>query len=532
MGLSQVPPSRRALYSSAATTTGRQPARTRPLRGCAGREELERNSERMTLSGIGPLIKGSQTDRPWYRSPIRHVPDQPSGTRCRHGCGAGARLHRGVGLQHLAGERRRHPVVLSDQARAPDAQPLPRPAAERRPVRRRGGGRPPPRHQGDGADGFLQGQRRRWPTGTPTGSSSTRRATASRSQGQVSVDPSSGYYQEKLFEVLDEMIDLYPLDGFFFNMFRFAEYDYAKRYRGVSQSESSPRRASPPFSGGRQHPTGPDSPTYDLWRAYAAEVTRKIGVRIAEHVKARRPDACLLRSDDLDLLRGEQRGRPRAVAPPRQRDDQRLPHAAAAPAGAVPLRAFVDMPYRIASEQPEHFAQHLIQGIARGANISTYIMGVPGEIEYPSLDVAREIMHFHRDHDEVYRRPRPGRACRPRPSRRAGHEPRSLPRGEGRVPRALRGAPGGASAVRRRARRGHWPTWTANGGLDRYSVLLLADVGPLTARGGRGRSTPSSPAAGGWSLTGRSAFDAEGRAQLAALPATPHHRTDHRSRTR
>ena len=48
-------------------------------------------------------------------------------------------------------------------------------------------------------------------------------------EGQVSVDPSSGYYQEKLLEVLDEMIDIYPLDGFFFNRCRFNEHDYAKR---------------------------------------------------------------------------------------------------------------------------------------------------------------------------------------------------------------------------------------------------------------------------------------------------------------
>ena len=64
---------------------------------------------------------------------------------------------------------------------------------------------------------------------------------------------------------------------------------------------------------------------------------------------------------------------------------------------------FIDMPYRMASEQPEHLAQHLIQGMSRGANPSTYIMGVPGEIEYPSLDVAREIIRFHRDHADVYR---------------------------------------------------------------------------------------------------------------------------------
>ena len=57
-----------------------------------------------------------------------------------------------------------------------------------------------------------------------------------------------------------------------------------------------------------------------------------------------------------------------------------------------------------------------------------------------------------------------------------------------------------------------------NGGLDRYSVLMLADVGPLGAK-----AVPRSEVRRrrrALVLTGRSAFDAEGRAQLAAMPAT------------
>ena len=335
-------------------------------------------------------------------------------------------------------------------------------------------------------------------------------------EGQVSVDPSSKYYQVKIFEVLDDLIDNYPLDGFFINMFRFAEYDYAKRYRGVSQSESA-KAGFAAFSGGRPHPTGPESATYELWRAYANELTRDIGVRIAEHIKRRRADACLLRSDDLIFFEANNAlGRPFW---PHHVNEKVSAFRTQRPNRPVLCHCvtFVDMPYRIASEQPEHFAQHQIQGLSRGANISAYIMGVPGEIEYPSLKVGREIMRFHRDHQDVY--------CGLVPAAHVGLvRPNVLAISLDRFREAEEEFRGLYEALQQ----AHLPfdvvpaegldDMAGNGGLARYSVLVLADLGPLPAeavaalddfveRGGR------------LVITGRSAFGDDGRAQLARMPA-------------
>jgi Hypothetical glycosyl hydrolase 6 len=335
-------------------------------------------------------------------------------------------------------------------------------------------------------------------------------------EGQVSVDPSSAYYQEKLFEVIDEMIDLYPLDGFFFNMFRFAEYDYAKRYRGVSQSESA-RRGFAEFSGGKPHPTGPASPYYDLWRAYADRVTKDLGTRMAQHIRARRPDACLLRSDDLVFFEANNE-----VG--RELWHHHVNEMVSAFRAQRPHRpvlchcvSFIDMPYRIASEQPEHLAQHLIQGMSRGANLSTYIMGVPGEIEYPSLNAAREITRFHRDNNEAYHGLVPAAdVSLVRPDRLASslarfNEANAELRGlylclqEAHIPFDVVPVEG-------------IPDMHENGVLDRYSVLILADVGPLGAKAVSALKRFIEEG-GRLILTGSSAFDADGRAQLEAMPA-------------
>ena len=244
-------------------------------------------------------------------------------------------------------------------------------------------------------------------------------------EGQVSTDPSGGYYQEKLLEVVDEMIDNYPLDGFFFNRAGFNEYDYAMAYHGVSQSEAS-RRGFAEFSGGRKLPTGPDSPDYDLWRAYGAKVVGDLWARVSSHIKKRRPDAALLRSDDLVFFEANNKvGRElwhhhvnEMISAFRTQRPHRpvLCHCV----------SFIDMPYRIASEQPEHLAQHLIQGISRGANPSTYIMGVPGEIDYPSLERRPRDQPLPPRPQRGLSRPGAGRAHRPGATRCAGHEPRPV----------------------------------------------------------------------------------------------------------
>ena len=60
-------------------------------------------------------------------------------------------------------------------------------------------------------------------------------------EGLVSVCPSADYYQERIFDVLDELLDRYPVDGFFFNWFGYNEVAYGGRYVGVCQCAACER---------------------------------------------------------------------------------------------------------------------------------------------------------------------------------------------------------------------------------------------------------------------------------------------------
>ncbi|TDO55103.1 putative glycosyl hydrolase-like family 6 (GHL6) protein [Kribbella sp. VKM Ac-2571] len=217
--------------------------------------------------------------------------------------------------------------------------------------------------------------------------------------GLTSVCPSGDYYQVKLFEVLDEVLDRYPLDGFFCNWMSFNEVDYSRVYHGVCHCVACQERYDGVL------PDDRDSPGYADWQRFSKEVLADLTGRIREHLAARRPEAPLVLGDQADIVFHEANN---AVG-------RRLWHhrtsesvsAAKTFRPTVPVLTnsvgFVDMPYRMASEDPHHFAQYLVQAIARGANPSTYIMGTPATTPYACLDVAAQLTRFHRDHAEVYR---------------------------------------------------------------------------------------------------------------------------------
>jgi hypothetical protein len=222
--------------------------------------------------------------------------------------------------------------------------------------------------------------------------------------GLTSVCPSRDYYQHRLFDIVDEVLDRYPIDGFFFNWMSYNEIDYSKQYRGVCQCLAC-HRAFAEFAPDTRLPAGPESPDYQTWRRFTATMLNDLTARVRAHIAARRPEAALILGDRADIVFHEANN---AVG--RQLWHHRTSEqvsAAKTYRPNVPVLVnsvgFVDMPYRLAGEEPHHFAQFLVQAISRGANPSTYIMGTPQVIDYECLDVAGEITRFHRDHVDAYR---------------------------------------------------------------------------------------------------------------------------------
>lgn len=218
-------------------------------------------------------------------------------------------------------------------------------------------------------------------------------------EGLVSVCPSAGYQQERLFDVLDEVLGRYDVDGFFFNWFGFNEVDYAGRVHGVCHCAAC-------VTGFREH-TGLDrlpdragDAGYRQWRGYAAATIEALTARVRAHIAALRPDAGLILGTAADVLFHEANNAIGRTLWPYATGEAVSALRSARPGKPVLVNAvaFWDMPYRLADEQPEMLGQYLAQAISRGANPSTYIMGPTGRIAYGGLSAAAEVTRFHRDH--------------------------------------------------------------------------------------------------------------------------------------
>ncbi|MFL1378749.1 MULTISPECIES: hypothetical protein [unclassified Nocardiopsis] len=337
--------------------------------------------------------------------------------------------------------------------------------------------------------------------------------------GLTSVCPSGDYYQRRLFDVVDEVLDRYPLDGFFFNWMSYNEVDYSGAYRGVCQCLAC-HRAFASFAPGTDLPTGPDSPAYPLWRRFAASMIDDLTARVRAHIGARRPEAPLILGDRADIVFHEANN---AVGRTLWHH-RTAEHVSAAktfrPGVPVLVNAvgFVDMPYRWAGEEPNHFAQYLVQAIARGADPSTYIMGTPDDVTYECLDVAGEITRFHRDHTEAYRDLVPA-------ARTLLVRPDPLKPGAGAAGRADEATAefrGLYSCLLERhvpfdvLPEARLPDVAAQGRLDTYKAVVLPDLGALDPAAVEALDG-FSRAGGGVVATGSSGFDGDAF-QLAGAP--------------
>src|SRR5690606_34914114 len=318
--------------------------------------------------------------------------------------------------------------------------------------------------------------------------------------GLTSVCPSGPYYQREAFAVVDEVLSRYDVDGFFFNWASYNERDYSGRYRGVCRCLSCARAFGAPL------PTGPDDPAYPRWRRFAKAMIDDFCGRMRERIAARRPEAPLIMGETADIVFHEANN---AVGRPlwHHRTSEHV-SAARTYRPHVPVFTnavgFVDMPYRLAGEEPEHVAQYLVQAISRGANPSTYVMGTPDDSRYECLELAGRITRHHRDHQVVYTDLRP--AARALPVRPDPPAP-AVPTAEFHGPDRALLAPHVPFDVLGEERLGSCDR------LDEYTVVVLGDLGALE---------PAAVAAldafpGAIVTTGSTGFDGD-VAQLAGSP--------------
>ncbi|KAK3681997.1 hypothetical protein LTR37_020675 [Vermiconidia calcicola] len=297
----------------------------------------------------------------------------------------------------------------------------------------------------------------------------------------VSVCPSGDYYQARMFDILDEVTHRYDVDGFFVNWTTMNEEDYYKHYHGVCHCSNCVRRWSD-FSGGLEMPKGPKDDHYAEWLQFSRDLIDELTGRVRAFIANKLPSACLILGKSADIMFHEANnavGRELWHHATTEMVSSWISYRPEVPV-LVNSTTFMDMPYRMASEEPAHFAQYLLQAISRGGYPSTYMMGFPGRIPYMCLDVGSEISRFYRKWQSIYDGLRP---C----ARTGIVRPDRAHMAQVQYDAALSEFRGLYTAMQELhipfdiIAQEHISATAENGGLKRYQVLILPNTGKLSA---------------------------------------------------
>ncbi len=232
------------------------------------------------------------------------------------------------------------------------------------------------------------------------------RGTRQEFNGTYATCPSAPYYQEKSFEAISEILDNYQIDGFFFNMFRYTTTDYAGVYHGICQCVHCQRRFQE-FCG-MDLPTEEnwEDPAYPKWLEFCRRNLADLAGRIREAIKARNPQCCLLLRHNPDVIMHEVNN---AVDRPLPLWVNWAGEAAREARTAFPDKPmvinavmFLDIPYRFTAEQPGLVGLHIAQNMSQGVNLWAYVLGTTEQPDRKNYAIVKEMLSFHRDHEEYY----------------------------------------------------------------------------------------------------------------------------------
>ncbi|MBR7741702.1 beta-galactosidase [Phycicoccus sp. BSK3Z-2] len=297
--------------------------------------------------------------------------------------------------------------------------------------------------------------------------------------------PNRAYWQTHAVDIVGEVLDRYPVDGFFFNWFSFNAHDYAGRDHGVCHCEDC-ARAYAAFGDGARLPVDADDPEHPRWQEFTRACIADLGGRIAEEIERRSPGTPLVLQRGTALPYGEVGNSLGRVAWPHASGDVVSVRKSLAPEVPVLvlLVSFLDIGYRFAADQTERFLQYLLQAIARGGNPCVYVMGDPTRVPSPHLEAVGEVVRLFRWHADVYDGLHPAAPIalvRPSlTSRSAGYE------GDGDAALALDEYRGLHRALQERHRPFDVVDRSALAGitaeaLERFELVVLPALGPLGA---------------------------------------------------
>ncbi|MFT4007735.1 MAG: family 10 glycosylhydrolase, partial [Lacrimispora sp.] len=217
------------------------------------------------------------------------------------------------------------------------------------------------------------------------------------------------YQQEYSLEIIREVIEKYPVDGIFFNMFGYLTRDYSGNYSGICQCDNCKRRFREMFGETLPLAEDEDDPVFRKYQKFKEITVGEILEKIRRTTKSVSEDIAVSTYSDqfVDIVRNESNS---AL-------DRALPFWIYESADNVGLIEggfddkissncainAVDLPYRFMGVSKYLNQIRLYGDMAAGSGLDWCIIG--SFEDYPdreNFESTKEIFHFHRRHEKYY----------------------------------------------------------------------------------------------------------------------------------
>jgi hypothetical protein len=215
------------------------------------------------------------------------------------------------------------------------------------------------------------------------------------------------YYQEKLFDILAEVITRYQPDGIFFNAFRIPLLDYSRNYWGICQCANCQRRFDEQYHLRLPKEEDPSDPAYLAWLEFRDRVSDDLIRRIHAYLREHSPGTAYMRSGrDTDVPTYEVNNAVGRALPLWRYHAGETARASrtARPDAPVDILTvyFLDIPYRFAAEQPGLVGLHHAQTMASGGEMHHYVLGTTKQRDRKGFPLVKRLFTYQAEHEAYY----------------------------------------------------------------------------------------------------------------------------------
>ncbi|HEX6972363.1 MAG TPA: alpha-amylase family protein [Limnochordia bacterium] len=222
--------------------------------------------------------------------------------------------------------------------------------------------------------------------------------------GQLHTCVNGPYQREHALAIIEEVLDRYPIDGMFFNMFGYQTSDYSGNYHGLCHCENCRRRFRAEYGHEIPRREDPHDPIYRLHQRFRAQAAREMREAIVRLIRSQRADVAIA---GADFLRKESNT---ALARPLPHWIYEASEHVKSVMDAWPKRAvanaavhFLDIPYRHVSVPPHLTALRIAQNMAGSGWLDFYCIGpLDRQEDRAAFPLIKELYHFHRAHAQEY----------------------------------------------------------------------------------------------------------------------------------